>query len=167
MQLHSPPFCKTRRATQRHQGISPPAPKSRPSFTKTGRRPTIGAGQVVRNAEPAGSGHLPALARSDDSPTFPQVTEGRFQQSVNFYDDRRLFAMQLHSGNRPTIGASRVVRNEESANGAHFVRIDKTPWISIPPPGEMPERCRFVQNQPAPEAPEAPQTGGVHKQTES
>ena len=164
MQLHSPPFCKTRRATQRHQGISPPAPKSRPSFTKTGRRPTIGAGRVVRNAEPASSGHLPALARSDDSPTFPQVAEGRFQQSVNFYEGPPPTAMQLHSGRRPTIGAGRVVRNEESANGAHFVRIDKTPWISIPPPGEMPERCRFVQNQPAPEA---PQTGGVHKQTES
>ena len=106
----------------------------------SGCGPIIGTCQIVRNAESAGASHLLPLVRSGDRPTFPQVAEGRFRQNVNFYDGRRPTVMQLHSGNRPTIGAGRVVRNAESASSAILYESTERPGSPFPHLG----KCRSV-----------------------
>ena len=110
----------------------------------SGCGPIIGDGGVVRNAESASAAPLPAPARSDDRPTFPQVTKGHFRQNVNFYEGPPPTAMQLHSGNRPTIGGGQVVRNAESASGALLYESTKRPGSPFPHLGKC--RSRFVSS---------------------
>ena len=125
----------------------------------SGRRPTVGAGRVVRNAESASVGHLPALARSDDRPTFPQVATVRFRQNVNFCEGPPPVAMQLHSGYRPTIGAGRVVRNTDPASSAILYESTKRrPGSPFPHLG----KCRSVVDSYKTRRPRRPRRPAEH-----